>query len=111
MQNLFIYNGIEYIRNKSIESRSKNPFKNDDLRLSTYMTLKSLYDKWLCSPQYGPIETWSLNRKEQGRGDFNNFIYTDAYYHDIGDLFTVNVNPSFENDLFTFVTLSSILSF
>lgn len=82
---------FEYIRNKSIESRSKNPFKNDDLRLSTYMTLKSLYDKWLCSPQYGPLETWSLNRKEQGRGDFNNFIYTDAYYHDIGDLFTVNV--------------------
>ena len=84
-------NAHEYVRSKSIEARAKNPFKNDDLRLATYMTLKSLYDKWLCAPQYGPLETWVLNRKQQGKGDFNNFIYTDSYYHDIGDLFTVNI--------------------
>ena len=68
----------------------KSPFENRDIKLSTYMTLKSLYDKWLCAPQYGPEKTWSLNSGAT-KSDFNNFIYADSYYHDIGNLFTVNV--------------------
>jgi hypothetical protein len=52
------------------------------------MTLKSLYDKWLCSPQYGPYDTWALGKS---KSDFNNFIYTDTFYHDIGYEFPINI--------------------
>lgn len=65
-------------------------FKNDDIRLATYMTLKSLYEKWLCSPSYGPTGTWTLDSAATN-SDFCNFIYTDSFYNDIGDLFTVNL--------------------
>ena len=91
-----------YARNTS--GLTMNPFKNTDLKLSTYITLKSLYDKWLCSPHKGP-DTWTL-RREGGRmaqsdaadstindySDFDNFIYTDTFYHDIGDDLIVNVS-------------------
>lgn len=48
---------------KIAEADRQDPFKNDDLRLSTYMTLKSLYDKWLCAPYRG-IKTWKLHGKK-----------------------------------------------
>lgn len=67
-----------------------NPFMTLDVRTSTYFTLKSLYDKWLCAPQHGP-KTWELS-KYNIKSDFNNFIYVDTYYHDIGDLFTINLS-------------------
>ena len=88
----------------------EDPFKNDDLRLSTYMTLKSLYDKWLCAPYHG-IKTWKLHRNnssgtgESGQttgtttesakeypSDFDNFFYIDNYYHDISQDLNVNVS-------------------
>lgn len=81
-------NPITYAK-KRAESESKNPFLNDDIRLTTYMTLKSLYDKWLCSPQKGPLNTWSLSSSES---DFNSFLYVDTFYHDIGDRLTVNID-------------------
>ena len=73
-----------------------NPFKNTDLRLSTYMTLKSLYDKWLCSPYNGPYNTWSLelaqSSPDKSNGsDFSNFMYVDSFYHDIGWKLVANV--------------------
>ena len=71
------------------EEEANNPFKNDDLRLSTYMTLKNLYDKWLCGPQKGPLKTWTLDPKIDS--DFNNFIYIDTFYNKIGDKLTANV--------------------
>ena len=89
---------------KNTSGLTMNPFKNTDLKLSTYITLKSLYDKWLCSPHNGP-NTWTL-RRDGGRmaysdasdstvsdySDFDNFIYTDTFYHDIGDDLIVNVS-------------------
>ena len=73
-----------------------NPFKNTDLRLSTYMTLKSLYDKWLCAPYNGPYKTWSLELSQSdpsksGGSDFSNFMYVDSFYHDIGWKLVANV--------------------
>lgn len=68
-----------------------NPFKNTDLRLATYMTLKNLYDKWLSFPPYGPEETWCLTRKKKSNSEFDNFIYVDTYYNDIGDKLLVNI--------------------
>lgn len=74
------------------EQERTDPFKNDDLRLSTYMTLKSLYDKWLCAPPNG-IETWKLNCDGSGKtiSDFDNFVYIDNYYRDISYDLVVNV--------------------
>ena len=79
--------GIEKMRT---EQEVNNPFKNDDIYLSTYMTLKSLYDKWLCGPERGASKTWTLNRGVDS--DFNNFLYVDTFYNDIGDKLTVNVS-------------------
>lgn len=61
-------------------------FRNDDTKLSIYLSLKSLYDKWLCHPYYNPNNSgghWGVNT--------NNFIYTDSFYHDIGDTFIINI--------------------
>lgn len=99
-------NPEEYDR-KAGQKAAMNPFKNTDLRLSTYLTLKSLYDKWLCSPHNGAENTWRLSRTSNsdmgysstnaltespaGRSDFDNFIYVDTFYHDIGYKLLVNI--------------------
>lgn len=79
-----------YISKRKSDELVQNPFKNDDLRLSTYITLKSLYDKWLSSPPYSYDEIWALG-KNKTRSEFNNFIYTDSFYHDIGYSFPINI--------------------
>ena len=66
----------------------EDPFNNKDLRLSTYMTLKSLYDKWLVAPLNGR-ETWKLDNPNS---DFNTFQYIDTYYHDIGLKLNANIS-------------------
>lgn len=67
--------------------RSQDPFNNTDLRLSTYMTVKTLYDKWFVAPFKGR-ETWSFESKNS---DFNSFAYIDSFYHDISKTFMINV--------------------
>ena len=71
----------------AIMKAEEDPFNNKDLRLSTYMTLKSLYDKWLVAPLNGR-ETWKLNSP---KSDFMNFQYIDTYYHDIGLKLNTNI--------------------
>lgn len=83
-----------FVRERINREQVANPFKSNDLYLSTYITLKSLYDKWLCAPPDNPDEVWSLDKvgKEKNlKSDFNNFIYTDSFYHDIGYIFPVNI--------------------
>lgn len=82
-------NDPQGVIDRRLQEQANNPFVNQDIRTSTYMTLKSLYDKWLCSPEKGPEQTWSF---KSNVSDFNNFIYVDSFYHDIGDKLTVNVN-------------------
>lgn len=76
---------------KISSNEATNPFKNTDIRLSTYMTLKSLYDKWLCNPYNGPSDTWKLTKDRDSVSDFDSFIYIDSFYHDIGYKLTVNI--------------------
>ena len=79
--------------NKKISiAEASNPFKNTDLRLTTYMTLKSLYDKWLCNPYNGPYDTWRLSKNRDSISDFDSFVYTDSFYHDIGYELIVNIS-------------------
>lgn len=61
-----------------------------DLMLSTYLVLKSLYDKWFCGMDK---ETWSL---KSDKSDFKNFKYLDNYYNDIGHKLIPNVNTTLE---------------
>ena len=72
---------------------AEDPFKNRDLRISTYTVLKSLYDKWICNSQYG-ADTWKFSRNrsaEKGMYELDNFIYVDSYYRNIGYDLTVNL--------------------
>lgn len=77
-----------------------DPFRNKDLRLSTYMTLKSLYDKWICNSLKGD-KTYRFNRvedrsKEPGTYELDNFIYVDNFYRDIGYDLTINLTKFVE---------------
>lgn len=67
--------------------RAEDPFNNDDIRLSTYKTLKNLYDKWLVAPFKGRV-TWQYGHPQS---DFNTFAYIDSFYHDIGRDLLVNI--------------------
>lgn len=77
-----------YYDNLNVYKNAVNSYESRDLKLSTYMTLKNLYDKWLCFPYNGARKTWVLNRN--GDSEFDNFIYVDSYYNDIGDHLLVN---------------------
>lgn len=83
---------VNELNRKLSIAEASNPFKNTDLRLTTYMTLKSLYDKWLCNPYNGPYETWKLTKERDGISDFDNFVYADSFYHDIGYDLMVNIS-------------------
>lgn len=80
---------------KQLAKIAQDPFKNDDIRLSLYMTLKSLYDKWLCSPYEGR-KRWEMVGEDEGslvsgKSDFSNFRYVDSFYNDIGNVFNVGL--------------------
>lgn len=72
---------------KITEAATQDPFKSKDIRLAIYMSLKSLYDKWICSAC--GQKTWNL---ADSNSDFSNFTYIDTYYHDIGYLLNVNID-------------------
>lgn len=81
-----------------------DPFKNKDLRLSVYQTLKSLYDKWFCAPFKGE-RTWRFTgpRRYHTSGteddeisEFSKFAYIDTFYRNIG--FSLLVNASNVSD-------------
>lgn len=72
-----------------MKARIDDPFQNDDIKLSTYMTVKNLYDKWLC----GSFKGENTYRFRHGNGGYelDNFIYCDNFFHDIGDVLCVNM--------------------
>lgn len=71
-----------------VEARKANdPFNNEDLRLATYMTVKGMYDKWLCAPLNGQ-NTFKFGSPES---DFSKFTYIDSFYHNIGRDLNVNI--------------------
>lgn len=66
------------------------PYKSKDLKHSVYLTLKNLYDRWLCST---PESRWNLSEgsvadtsDESGYSDsdYDNFVFIDTFYHNIG---------------------------
>lgn len=69
---------------KGITDRIEETFGSMDVRLSTYMTLKNLYDRWFCT---SPFSRWDF---KSDKSDFSRFIYIDSYYNDIGDRLLLN---------------------
>lgn len=98
LENIYLQSDRETVSGTTLEvDDTYNPFKNNDLRLSTYITMKSLYDKWLCSPYNGPECTWKLKGEynpdlNSKQSDFDSFVYVDTFYHDIGYQLLVNVS-------------------
>jgi hypothetical protein len=67
--------------------------RNDDLKLSLYLTLKNLYDKWLCG---NDRNKWSYDYfasdKDNKLCEFNKFHFVDSFYNDIKDKMFINGN-------------------
>lgn len=57
---------------------------SSSLKLSTYLTLKNLYDRWLCSDTH---KKWEINYENS---EYSNFIFIDSHYNEIGDKLIVN---------------------
>lgn len=79
---------IQY--NPSDSVKVEDPFKNDDARLSVYMTLKSLYDKWICNGEHDG-EEWKLGSGSKSHSHSENFMYIDTLFRNVGNQLTVNV--------------------
>lgn len=77
---------------QTIERTTADPFNNRDLRLATYQTLKSLYDKWLCAPFKGE-HTWKFGDNDS---EFSNFVFMDSFYRRIGTQLFVNASKTGE---------------
>lgn len=78
-----------YNENNKQEISDKKTVKVDSqisnsLKLSTYLTLKNLYDRWLCSDNH---KKWEINYENS---EYSNFIFIDSHYNDIGDKLIVN---------------------
>lgn len=71
-------------REKSLKDKIEESFGSMDVRLSAYMTLKNLYDRWFCTSSFS---RWDYSDEYS---DFNRFIYIDSYYNDIGDRLLLN---------------------
>lgn len=73
-------------------------------KLPLYMSLKNLYDKWICSYKYERFKLMDpktefeamkkkmeTNSQDDGTDTiFNNFIYVDSFYNDISNIFPIN---------------------
>ena len=77
-------------------SETSSVFDSSDFKLSIYMTLKRLYDKWFCASEK---ERWILypdsmspsSESDYAKSEFSNFLYIDNFYHDIGDKLLIDV--------------------
>ena len=77
-----------------------------EMKLGCYMTLKNLYDRWLASYRYSNFKlpnpsdeilhkqsklSGAFNEMgEWGVCEYNNFLFVDNYYNDIGDKYMLN---------------------
>ena len=79
------------------DARKKNEqYRDEDLKLACYLSLKSLYDRWLCSRRR---ESWFFSCMPERMfnngvtSDFTRFFYMDEFYHEIG----MRVRPNLTN--------------
>ena len=63
-----------------------DPERDVDLKISTYMTLKNLYDRWLCMNRNK--DRWKVDGGE--RSEFSQFRFVDSFYRKIENRMIVN---------------------
>lgn len=63
-----------------------DPNKDVDYKISTYLTLKNLYDRWIC--MVSSTDRWKLGVEEAS--EFSHFKFIDGFYRNISDSFAVN---------------------
>ena len=80
----------EQLENEKIESQyteeAYDPSNDDDFKLSTYLTLKNLYDRWISMVK--TEKKWMLGTDEES--EFTHFKYIDGFYRDIEKTIPVN---------------------
>lgn len=82
----------EQIDNDSIPSQSFNneltydPNKDEDLKISTYLTLKNLYDRWICMNDN--VNRWKYKGGKDS--EFTHFKFIDGFYRKIEQKAPVN---------------------
>lgn len=76
----------EYDKNSIAAAMESNVFEDADLKKSTYLNLKNLYDKWLCGKDE---KNWMIDGE---KSDFKNFQFLDSLYNDIGQKFLCNAS-------------------
>ena len=79
-----IYNPKTVIINNSERQTGYETDTNYDFRLSLYITLQTLYNKFLCGASF---DRWVLDKDGS---DFNNFIFMDSCYNDISQKLIMN---------------------
>lgn len=72
----------------SITEEIYDPERDEDLKISTYLTLKSLYDRWIASVT--TENKWKLNGGEES--EFSHFKFIDGFYRNIEASIAVNMD-------------------
>ena len=89
--------------NNAEELATEIMLRNDDLKLSLYLTLKNLYDRWFCANNK---EKWDLsyyvsngilsgtisNSEKYALCEYNKFFFIDSFYNDIGSKICFNMH-------------------
>ena len=104
------------VESNNTDTTKKTDFTESDvsteMKLGCYMTLKNLYDRWLASYRYrnfklpdpGEEITYKQSKlngnfDEMGEWnvcEYNNFLFVDNYYNDIGDDYMFNPRVVFD---------------
>ena len=65
-----------------------DPTGDVDLKISTYLTLKNLYDRWICMTK--TKDKWRLGVGD--KSEFSHFKYIDGFYREIGNRIPVSMS-------------------
>lgn len=88
-------NKLIELKSEKIRLETENQPKsdiNDEIKLSLYLTLKNIYDRWKIKIVDNK-DTWLLSSKNN---DFNNFVFIDTKYNKVGQDIIVNCDKLLE---------------
>lgn len=90
----------------------------DNDKLSLYITLKNLYDRWLSTYTHNNFKLRNpndnLRRSDRSAySEFDNFLYVDSFYNNIGSEFMINPKTYYDivNDQIAGTTNYNVLDF
>lgn len=102
--------GIE--RNED-KAKSESLVNDDDIKNQCYYSFKSIYDKWLAGGMFNN-NGYVLANKRFGGSLFENFIFVDRAFNDIGDKCVIDFRPLIEAaddyDISVFTMISRLLA-